>query len=63
MPGPAGVLLTRYHTADLDRNGRLSLPELLRVIELFNYRRNEARTGEYHLKAGTEDGFAPGPPN
>lgn len=59
-PGRTGVLLTRYHSADQDRNGQLSLQELLRVIEIFNYRRDRARTGEYHVSQGSEDGFAPG---
>lgn len=49
--------LTRHHRADANTDGRLSLLELTRVIELFN-----VRTGAY--RAGTtttEDGFAPGP--
>jgi sugar lactone lactonase YvrE len=55
------VTLTCYHNADTDRNGRLSLFELTRVIELYNYRSGTSRTGQYHAQAGTEDGFAPGP--
>jgi len=55
------VSLTRYHSADSDRNGRISLLELTRVIELYNYRSGTARTGQYKVQAGTEDGFAPGP--
>jgi hypothetical protein len=31
------------------------------VIELFNTRAGSQRTGQYHVQAGTEDGFAPGP--
>jgi uncharacterized delta-60 repeat protein len=53
--------LSRHHAADTDRDGRLSLVELTRVIELYNYRHGTARTGQYHAAAGTEDGFAPGP--
>jgi len=60
-PGQTGSLLTRYHSADTDHNGRISLLELLRVIELFNYRINNSRTGQYHLDPGSDDGFAPGP--
>jgi formylglycine-generating enzyme required for sulfatase activity len=50
-----------YHTADSNRDARIDLLELTRVIELYNYRIGTVRTGAYHLKAGTEDGFAPGP--
>lgn len=63
-PGPAvtaGPIPTEPHTADLDRNGRLSLTELTRVIELFQSRAGTVRTGAYHAASGTEDGFAPGP--
>jgi alpha-tubulin suppressor-like RCC1 family protein len=60
-PGGTTVTLPRYHSADTDRNGKLSLLELTRVIELYNYRVGTSRTGQYHVQAGTEDGFAPGP--
>jgi hypothetical protein len=71
-PGPGGATITVYHSADTigtavgtPPDGRLSLAELLRVIELYNYRAGTVRTGQYHaLRAGeaaTEDGFAPGP--
>lgn len=57
--------LTRYHAADSDRNGRLSLQELARLIQLHNTRTGANRTGAYHLKraedAAHEDGFSPGP--
>ena len=59
--GSTAVTLTRYHNADTDRNGKLSLLELTRVIELYNYRVGTSRTGQYHVQAGSEDGFAPGP--
>ncbi|MEY2878840.1 MAG: hypothetical protein RLZZ15_1220, partial [Verrucomicrobiota bacterium] len=57
----AAATLTRYHSADSDRDGKLNLLELTRVIELFNYRTGTQRTGHYHIQPGTEDGFAPGP--
>jgi hypothetical protein len=62
--GPAAITLARYHTADSNRDGRLSLTELTRVIELFNTRAGTTRTGAYHAAtspSATEDGFAPGP--
>jgi alpha-tubulin suppressor-like RCC1 family protein len=59
--GSAGTLLTRYHTADSNNDGRISLLELTRVIELYNYRQGTVRTGQYRPQSGTEDGFAPGP--
>jgi sugar lactone lactonase YvrE len=62
------ILLVRYHSADTAAgsggaapDGRLDLLELTRFIELYNFRRGTARTGEYHVQPGTEDGFAPGP--
>jgi len=55
------VTLSHYHSADTGRDGRFSLIELTRVIELYNTRAGTARTGAYHVQAGTEDGFAPGP--
>ncbi|MFM1749317.1 MAG: hypothetical protein RLZZ188_2983 [Verrucomicrobiota bacterium] len=53
--------LDRHHSADTDRDGKLSLMELTRVIELYNTRSGTTRTGEYRESDGTEDGFAPGP--
>ncbi len=55
------VVLPAYHSADSDANGRISLLELTRVIQLYNYRTSTHRTGEYHIEAGSEDGFATGP--
>lgn len=55
----AGLL--RYHSADTNGNGAISLVELTRVIELYNTRAGTVRTGHYHVQAGTEDGFEPGP--
>lgn len=57
----ATVSLTRYHTADTDHNGKFSLQELLRVIQLYNFRSGTVRTGEYHTDMATSDQFAPGP--
>ncbi len=47
------VEMSDYHTADTDNNGQIGLPELLRVIQLYN-------AGEYHCYVHTEDGYAPG---
>jgi hypothetical protein len=55
------VTLTKYHSADSNQDGQLTLTELTRVIELYNSRRGTRRTGQYHVQAGSEDGFAPGP--
>ena len=57
----AVVTLANYHSADTNRDGRFSLLELTRVIELYNVRSGTLRTGAYRLLAGSEDGFAPGP--
>ena len=68
--GPTdAATLPRYHSADTGNgvtpgsppDGKIGLTELLRVIELYNYRSGTVRTGQYHVQAGTEDGFAPGP--
>jgi hypothetical protein len=48
-------------TAGTPPDGKISLGELLRVIELYNYRSGTLRTGRYHVEVDTEDGFAPGP--
>jgi len=57
----SSATLERYHSADSNRDGRLSIMELTRVIELYNYRSGTTRTGQYKPQTGTEDGFAPGP--
>jgi hypothetical protein len=57
----APAALARFHSADVNRTATISLVELTRVIELFNTRAGTARTGAYHVQAGTEDGFAGGP--
>lgn len=56
--------LAGYHSADEDHDGKISLLELTRVIELFNYRTGTVRTGQYHFASAgevSEDGFNPGP--
>jgi len=55
--------LSSYHSADSNKDGKLSLSELLRVIEIYNYRATggASRSGQYRMSTGTEDGFAPGP--
>lgn len=60
-PGSGGEAHTWFHSADYDRNGRLGLAELLRVIEIYNYRTGSTRTGHYRTSSGTVDGFSPGP--
>lgn len=59
------VALARLHDADTDRNGRLDLAELTRLIQLYNARQGTTRTGEYHPRADGEpasvDGYTPGP--
>ncbi len=47
------------HTADTDEDGRFSLSELLRVIELYNTRYGSTRTGRYDRHDNTVDGFVP----
>lgn len=53
--------LVQFHAGDTNRDGKFSLSELLRIIELYNYRSGTTRTGEYRSSPGSEDGFAPGP--
>ena len=59
MPGPG--VLTSYHSADSNRDGKIDLTEITRVIELYNTTAGTVRTGEYHAEVGTEDGFQSGP--
>jgi hypothetical protein len=60
LPLTAGRLPAKRHLADTDRNGAISLSELLRVIELYNHRNGTTRTGTYKSSANTVDGFTPG---
>lgn len=57
----AAAVLARFYSADSNRDGKLSLLELTRVVELYNTRNGTLRTGAYHAQGGSEDGFAPGP--
>jgi len=57
-PDPLLVVEVVAHSADVDRNLRISLLELTRVIELYNTRSGMTRTGCYGNQTGTEDGFA-----
>lgn len=59
--GAGAVTLTKYHSADSNQDGRISLVELTRVIEFYFYKNGAVRTGEYHAQSGAESGFAPGP--
>jgi alpha-tubulin suppressor-like RCC1 family protein len=47
------------HTADMDGDQKISLTELLRVIELYNTRFGSSRTGRYRLAESSIDGFEP----
>jgi Immunoglobulin I-set domain len=60
-PSTEKASLMVYHSADSNRDGKVSLLELTRVIELYNTRTGTTRNGQYKLQPGTEDGFAPNP--
>ena len=60
-PSTTEAVPANPHTADTSRDGRISLAELVRVIELYNTRAGTVRTGEYAARGDTEDGFVPGP--
>lgn len=53
--------LTRYQTSGTTPDGMISRVELIRGIELYPDRIGTARTGQYHVQPGTEDGFGAGP--
>ena len=55
----AQTTMAAWHTADTNRDGLINLNELLRVIEIFNQRANNVRTGAYVPRGDTEDGFMP----
>ena len=60
LPDPLVVkAAARLHSADADRNNRIDLFELTRIIEIYNTRSGTQRTGAYRVDASTEDGFAP----
>ena len=56
------AMLVGFHTADTNRDFRIGLLELIRVIELYNTRfdtgAGTARTGRYQIATATEDGFS-----
>ncbi len=60
-PDPLVLRSAESHSADANRDRRIDLTELTRVIELYNFRAGNVRTGQYKVQGGTEDGFAPGP--
>lgn len=60
IPRDEPVDMPDFHSADVNQDARISLPELLRVIELYNVRSGTSRTGAYRLSPGSYDGFAPG---
>jgi len=57
----ASITLSRYHSADSDRDAKLSLSELLRVIERYNLRGGSVRTGKSIKGLGTINGFSGDP--
>jgi len=59
-PGAGNPTSPPYHSADTSKDSKFSLSELLRVIELYNYREGTVRTGAYHIDPDSSDGFAPG---
>jgi len=50
---PEGFDATFCHASDYDNDWRISLSEVLRLIQFFN-------SGQYHCGDGTEDGYASG---
>ncbi len=46
----------RFHSADINHDNRLDLPELLRVIDLYNTRVGTVRTGAYKVNPSSPDG-------
>lgn len=58
-PDPLMVRRTVLHSADTSGDGKLSLFELVRIIELYNTRNGTTRTGSYKIDLAGEDGFAP----
>lgn len=61
LPKATPVVPAKAHSADLNKDGTISLMELLRVLDLCTYTNNGIRTGEYRADAQGVDGFAPGP--
>ena len=53
--------LSNYHSADRNRNGKISLVDYLNVQTLYDYHVGPTRTGQYHTDLTAYAGFAPGP--
>jgi hypothetical protein len=53
-PPPVDPLV--WHSADQDQNAAISLSELLRVIQFYNYRRIDIA---FHCDCDSEDGYDP----
>jgi nitroreductase len=60
-PNVAPVAPAQPHRADIDRDGAISLMELMRLVDLCMYATPAGRTGEYHADSQGADGFSPGP--
>jgi hypothetical protein len=58
-PAPLDFNLTVYHSADEAKVGSINLSDLTRVIELYNTRFGNIRTGCYLTNVSSEDGFDP----
>lgn len=61
LPDAPPVIPAKPHSADLNRDGTISLMELLRVLDLCTYSSGGIRTGAYRADSQGVDGFAPGP--
>lgn len=51
----------RFHAADYNRDYRLNVTEMLRVVELYSTMKASTRTGCYKEDPDSVDGFAPDP--
>lgn len=61
MPNAAPIVPIKAHSADLNKDGMISLMELIRVMDLSTYANNKQRTGEYHADSQGVDGFVSSP--
>lgn len=61
LPNATPLVPAKTHSADLNKDGTISLMELLRVLDLCTYTNSGIRTGEYRADSQGVDGFAPGP--
>ncbi len=50
-----------HHSADTNRDGKITIFELNRIIGFYNFNRGQASAGEYHIEPSTTDGYAAGP--